>query len=91
MVEKLRSWIDSIFAPLHAPLDLAIQKLQEVQLVTAQGLNVGQYLRVFGDMPMPWQLVIMSLMLSMVAIGSVFIFRSIMRVYYAKKEGVKWW
>lgn len=91
MVEQIRRWIDSIFAPLHAPLDLAIQKLRDVQLVTAQGLNVGQYLSVFGDMPMPWQLVIMSLMISMVAIGSVFIFRSIMRVYYAKKEGVKWW
>ncbi|OIJ07727.1 hypothetical protein BKP35_18235 [Anaerobacillus arseniciselenatis] len=89
--ERLVSWIDGIFSPFHAFLDMAIERLQVVSLVTAQGLNVGQYLSVFADMPFEWQLVVYSLMTSMVVIGSIFMFRSIMRLYYAKKDGVKFW
>ncbi|MDG5787780.1 hypothetical protein QA612_09735 [Evansella sp. AB-P1] len=91
MRDQIRDWIDSIFTPFHSFLDMAIERLQMVNVVTAQGLDIGQYLSIFGDMPSEWQLVIQSLLFSMVVIGSVFIFRSIMRLYYAKKEGVKWW
>lgn len=91
MRETIRSWIDSIFNPPLTFLDLAIERLQSVNMVMAQGLNIGQYLSVFGDMPEAWQLVISSLLMSLVVIGSVFMFRSIMRLYYAKKDGVKWW
>lgn len=88
---KLRAFIDKIFNPIHTFLDLAKERLQQAGTVTAQGLNVGQYLSIFGDMPMPWQLVIYSLMISLALIGSIFMFRSIMRIYYALKDGVKWW
>lgn len=91
MREKLISWIDNIFSPFHSFMDMAIERLQMVGQVTAQGLDVSQYLSIFGDMPSEWQLVISSLMLSMVVLASILIFRSIMRLYYAKKEGVKWW
>lgn len=91
MRETIRRWIDNIFSPFHSFLDMAIEKLSEVGKITAQGLNVSSYLSIFGDMPTPWQMAIQSLLLSMVVIGAVFIFRSIMRLYYAKKDGVKWW
>lgn len=91
MLQTIRSWIDSIFTPPMTFLDLAIERLQSVNLVMAQGLNIGQYLSIFGDMPGSWQLVITSLLASLVVIGSAFMFRSIMRLYYAKKDGVKWW
>lgn len=91
MREVIREWIDGIFAPVHSFLDLAVERLQEVSLVTAQGLDVGQYLSVFGDLPQSWQLVVQSLLLSCVVIGSLFMFRAVMRLYFAKKDGVKWW
>lgn len=91
LIDKLKKFIDNIFRPVHAFLDLAIEQLRKASTVTAQGLNVGQYLRIFGDLPGPWQLVVYSLMISMGLIGGIFIFRSIMRIYYALKEGVKWW
>lgn len=91
MLEKIKSFIDSIFKPIHSFLDLAIEQLRKAGTVTAQGLNIGQYLSIFGDMPTPWQLVIYSLMISLGLIGGIFIFRSIMRLYYSIKEGVKWW
>lgn len=89
--EKIRGFLDKIFEPPISFLDLAIEKLKAVSTVIAQGLNVGKYLYVFGDLPKPWQLVISSILASAVLLGSLLIFRSLMRMYYSAKEGVKWW
>lgn len=91
MREKIRGFIDSIFNPFHSFLDMAIEKLRAVNLITAQGLDVGKYLSVFGDMPSVWQTVIVSLLGATVLLGALLIFRSVMRIYYSMKEGVKWW
>lgn len=89
--DRIIDFVNKIFDPVMSFLDLGIEKLQEVQMVTAQGLNVGQYLSVFGDMPAAWQMVISSILLSTVLLGSLLIFRSVVRLYYSAKEGVKWW
>lgn len=89
--EKIHAFLDKIFEPPITFLDLAIEKLRAARLVAAQGLNVGQYLSVFGDLPTAWQLVISSLLLSTVLLGSLLIYRSLARLYYSVKEGVKWW
>lgn len=91
MIDTLREWIDNIFSPFHAFLDLVIEQLSNAGVVTAQGINLGNYFYIFGDLPGPWQTVISSLMISIALIGFLFIIRAIMRLYYAKKEGVKWW
>lgn len=85
------NFINKIFEPPITFLDLAIEKLGEVGLVAAQGLNIGSYFSVFGDLPAAWQLVISSILLSTVLLGSLLIFRSVMRMYFSVKEGVKWW
>nr|WP_090856045.1 hypothetical protein [Litchfieldia salsa] len=89
--ELIRSWIDSIFSPFHSFLDMAIENLRNVSLTMAQGLDVGKYLSIFGDMPGPWQLVVVSILGSTFLLGALLIFRSQLRLYYAMKEGVKWW
>ncbi|GIN62759.1 hypothetical protein J27TS8_27520 [Robertmurraya siralis] len=89
--EKIMEFVDKIFNPIFSFLDLGIEKLREIQLVASQGLNIGQYLSVFGDMPTAWQLVISSILLSTVLLGSLLIYRSVVRLYYSAKEGVKWW
>lgn len=91
MIETIRAWIDSILNPPIELLRMGIERLDSAQLVTAQGLNVGQYLSIFGDMPTAWQLVVSSILLSSVLLGSLLMFRSIIRIYYSLKEGVKWW
>jgi hypothetical protein len=88
---KIHDFLDKIFGPPISFLDMGIEKLQSVNLVTAQGLNVGKYLSVFGDMPAAWQLVISSILISTVLLGSLLIFRSVARLYYSAKEGIKWW
>ncbi|MBK5447026.1 hypothetical protein [Peribacillus sp. TH24] len=87
----IHGFIDKIFKPPITFLNMAIEKLQEVQLVSSQGLNIGKYFAVFGDLPSAWQLVVSSILLSTVLLGTLLIFRSIMRMYYSVKEGVKWW
>jgi len=91
VIGVIKGFIDKIFKPPITFLELGIEKLQGVQMVTAQGLDIGQYFAVFGDLPTAWQLVISSILLSTVLLGTLLIFRSIMRIYYATKEGVKWW
>lgn len=87
----IKNFIDAIFEPPLAFLNLAIEKLREAQMVTAQGIDIGQYFQVFGDLPTAFQLVVSSLLISTVLLGTLLMFRSIMRVYYAVKEGAKWW
>lgn len=89
--ETIKSFIDKILNPPITFLELAAEKLQGVQLVTAQGLNLSKYTSVFGDMPQAWQMVVSSIFISTVLLGSLLIFRSVMRMYYSVKEGVKWW
>lgn len=91
VLDAIKGFIDKIFQPPIAFLDLAIEQLAKAQLVTAQGLNIGQYFSVFGDLPIHFQLVVSSILLSTVLLGSLIMFRSIFRVYFAVKEGVKWW
>lgn len=91
IIGLIKGFIDKIFKPPIAFLDLAIEKLRGVQMVTAQGLDVGQYLSIFGDLPGEWQLVVSSILISTVLLGVLLMFRSIMRIYYATKEGVQWW
>lgn len=87
----IHGFIDKIFKPPITFLDMAIEKLKDVQMVTSQGLNIGSYFQVFGDLPAAWQLVVSSILLSTVLLGTLLIFRSVMRMYYSVKEGVKWW
>ncbi|MGE6349412.1 hypothetical protein ACQKIY_31240 [Bacillus mycoides] len=89
--EKLHSFVDSIFQPILSFLNLCIEKLQGINLVVATGIDVGRYLSVFGDMPGVWQKVIISILASVTLLGGLLIFRSVMRMYYSIKEGVKWW
>jgi len=89
--ETIKSFIDKIFSVPISFLDLAIEKLGSIGKVMGQGLNVSSYLSIFGDLPKEWQMVVTSIMASMVLFISLFLVIAIIRMYYAVKEGVKWW
>lgn len=89
--DKIRDFLDQIFSVPKTFLDLAIQKVQNASFITRQGLDVNSYLGIFGDMPMMWQLVLSSLLLMAVTLSSLLILRTAIRLYFAVKEGVKWW
>lgn len=90
--DAIKAFFDKIFSVPIAFLNLCIEKLNSISLVTAQGLNVNAYLGlIFGDMPFVWQLVISSLLGGLVLLISLLLIKSFMRMYYAAKEGVRWW
>lgn len=91
MLGKIKSFLDQIFAPPISFLDLAIERIASANQVVARGLNVRQYLSIFGDLPGIWQTVISSLLISCVVLIALIIFRALMRLYYASKDGVQWW
>lgn len=91
MLQKIKAFLDQIFAPPISFLEMARERLAAVSSITGRGLNVREYLSVFGDLPGAWQMVISSLLSVTVLLISLIIFRSVMRIYYATKEGVKWW
>lgn len=86
-----KKMIDAILGPPIKFLKLARSKLEEANMITAQGLDVGSYLSIFGDLPKVWQMCINSAVLATVLLIILLCFRSIMRIYYSAKEGVKWW
>lgn len=91
MLDQIKSFLDKIFQPPITFLELAKERLDDVGNITARGLNVRQYLSVFGDLPAAWQMVVSNLLLVTVLLMSLIIFKSVMRMYFALKEGVKWW
>lgn len=84
-------FIDRIFSVPISFLDLAIDYLNNVSLVTAQGINLSQYFSLFYDMPGYMQMVVSSLLISVVFLSSLQIVKAVLRVYYAVKDGSKWW
>lgn len=91
-LDVVKQFLDKIFSVPITFLDLCIEKLSGLSLVVGQGLNVNAYLTlVFGDMPREWQLVISSLLVSVVFLTSLFVIQGLLRLYFAAKEGVKWW
>lgn len=91
-LDAVKSFINKVFQVPIAFLDLCIEKLSSISMVTRQGLDVRRYLRlVFGDLPSEWQLVITSLLSSLVLLITLLMIKAFIRMYYAAKDGVKWW
>lgn len=91
MLQKIKSFLDQIFAPPISFLELARERLVSANQIVARGLDVQGYLSVFGDLPGSWQMVISSILISTVVLMALIIFRAVMRMYFAVKEGVHWW
>jgi len=89
--DTITEFIDRIFSVPITFLDLAIDNLNNVSLVSAQGIDLSQYFSIFYDLPSYLQMVVASLIMSVVFLGSLHIARAVTRLYFAVKDGVKWW
>lgn len=89
--EAIKTFVDKIFRVPISFLDLAREKLQWLGGISRQGLNVAQYFSIFRDLPLAWQYLLGSFLVSVVLLASLVMFRVLMRLYFAVKAGVKWW
>lgn len=89
--DAIKSFVDKVFAVPISFIDLAIDKMTGNSGIVAQGLDVSSYLSIFGDLPREWQMVLTSIMASMVLFISLFLVIVLMRMYSAIKQKVQWW
>lgn len=89
--DTIKNFVDRIFKSPKAILDLARQKLISANQVTARGLNFQAFLNPLGDLPGEWQRVVSSILIGLVVILGLLSFRGLMRMYYALKDGIRWW
>lgn len=87
----LRNFIDSIFSPPLEFLKMAYQYLNNVSLIAGQGINLNKYFVFFGYLPGSMQAVINSLLASIILLSILQLVKMIMRMYFAVKDGSKWW
>ncbi|SFT00472.1 hypothetical protein [Paenibacillus sp. 453mf] len=89
--QPIRNFIDSIFSPPLEFLNMAYRYLNEVSLVAGQGINLNKYFVFFGYLPSSMQAVINSLLAALILLSVLQLVKVIMRMYYAVKDGSKWW
>lgn len=89
--DAIKTFVDKIFRVPIAFLDLAKEKLTTTGRITRQGLDFSRHMSLFRDLPQSWQLVLSSLLLVLVLLVSLLLFRSMMRMYFTVKQGIKWW
>lgn len=87
----IRNFVDSIFGPPLEFLKLAVSYLNRTSLVAGHGINLNNYMGMFGYLPGQMQAVINSLLASVVLLAILQLVKTIMRMYYAFKDGAKWW
>jgi len=83
--------IDTALGPVTNFLQYAIQKMNTISQIAAQGINLDNYLGPIGVLGPPWTTMVASLLAALLLIIIVFIARQVYNLYLALKTGVKWW
>lgn len=89
--QGLKNFIDSIFSPPLEFLKMARDYLNHVSTVAGHGINLNNYFGFFSYLPSSMQAVINSLLASIIILAILQLVKTIMRMYYAVKDGSKWW
>jgi len=87
----IRHFLDSIFAPPLSFLQMARDYLAEASLAAGHGINLNHYFGFFSYLPPSMQAVVNSIIAGIIVLAILWLVKSIMRMYFAVKEAVKWW
>lgn len=84
-------FIDSFMQPPIQFLQRIVGYLQNAALVTANGINLSDYVNWIGLLGDSWVRVLNSLLASFTLILILFVSQRIYRLYLAFKDGIEWW
>lgn len=70
---------------------MAIRYLNDVSLIAGYGINLNKYLVFMGYLPPSLQAVMNSLLSGVILLAILQLVKIIIRMYYAVKDGSKWW
>lgn len=89
--QTVKNFIDAIFSPVTTFLQMITDYLGEISLIAGKGINLGQYLSFYSYLPQSMQLVLTSVISSVIFLAILQLIKAIMRMYYSAKDAVKWW
>lgn len=87
----VKNFLDSIFAPPMAFLDLMSDTLNQAGTVVGRGINLNNYFGFFGYLPAAWQNVVSSALASITLLAILWLVRAVWNMYLKTKESGKWW
>ncbi|MMZ53860.1 hypothetical protein D1872_156660 [compost metagenome] len=87
----IKNFVDSIFEGPIQFLNQGYSYLSKVGTIAGHGINLNNYFGFFSYLPGPLQAVINSLIAGIVLLAILQLVKSFMRMYYALKDGAKWW
>jgi hypothetical protein len=89
--KALRDFVDTIFNPPIEILNNAVTYLDRISMIAGKGINLNNYLSFMNYLPASFQMVVNSLLASVIFLAILQIVRAIVSLYFSIKEGVKWW
>lgn len=87
----VRNFIDSIFSPPLAFLQLMRDMLNQAGTVVGKGINLNNYFGFFGYLPTEWQNVVKSALSSVVLLAILILVKAAWDTYLRVKASGKWW
>lgn len=87
----VRNFIDAIFSPPLTFLNLMRDMLNNASTVVGKGISLNNYFSFFSYLPIEWQRVIQSALVSIVLLAILFLVKSLWDMYLRIKSSSKWW
>lgn len=88
---RVKNFIDAIFEPPRAFLQMIVDTLNDISLVAAKGINLNNYFSFFAYLPQSFQQVIQAAIASVIFLTLIFVAKSAWNVYLNVKGSIKWW
>lgn len=89
--EPVRHFIDAIFGPPTAILELVRDRLNAAALPLGRGISIGNYFSFFGYLPTEWRMLVQSILASITLLATLWLARSLWDLYLRIKNSTKWW
>jgi hypothetical protein len=87
----IKNFIDSIFSAPITFLTMIETYLNKVSMIAGTGINLNNYFGFLNYLPLPFILVVNSLVASILLLVILQIIMAIMKFYGQIKSWVKWW
>lgn len=88
---RFKNFIDAIFEPPRAFLQMIVDTLNDVSLVAGKGLNLNNYFSFFAYLPDSLQQVIQAAIASVIFLGLIYVAKASWNIYLNVKGSIKWW
>lgn len=87
----MHALIDSIFNPITGFLQMGIDYLDRISLISSRGLYLGNFLGPVAFLGQKWTMLLTNLVAAAILLATVAVTVTVWRGYLQAKSGLKWW